>query len=621
MKTKSVDKLSPCGGINSPEWESFTRDSAINIFRSWKSDCWQGDLQKALRVYTDRELAEIREHGYNGIWLHQKLSDYTPSRLFAEFGTARDRYLDVLDRLIQRAQRHNIGVYLYLLEPRAIETNDPFWKNHTELRGQFWKQPGSNREYYALCSSHPTVKQYLHDSMLQLTRQLSGLAGFFVITAGEDFSTCICKLWKRSHFQRVIAGQPLTEMETDLSCPRCKARTIPEIISDLLNLLYDGIISGNPGCKMLAWDWGWDRLPYQRAEVSIVKRIHKDIIFLSDFEIGGSRTILGRKRPVNEYSLSYAGPSPRFLKHFRFSRKNGCRIGAKLQVGTTHELATVPNLPLIRSLYRKVAWARAAGLDAVLATWNMGNMRTLNTYAFGQSFAVSKLFNQHIFYHVIIRRYLGARESELLLFMRAWKCFEKAMNYYPYSTPFIYGGPINYAPAYWLMPRSIQGTPTGMSCDARERGDDLDSCRGGYTVEEIIHGFEMLITHWQRGMFFYRHALLKCRTVHAQEEYRSALCALCAFKSALNVYRLYEVCLRWDAGKSWKAYRNLCEQERDNCQTLLPILKRDKRLGFHAECQQFLFSEKLVKKKLAILSGYINNACNLQKNPLKNSRL
>lgn len=115
--------------------------SSINIIRSRKGHCWSGDLNHALQVYTDRELSQIREHGYNGIWLNQKLSEYTPSRIIPEFGKNSARYLDVLGKLIQRARKHDIGVYLYLLEPRALLKKDPFWRKHPDLKGQFWEEP------------------------------------------------------------------------------------------------------------------------------------------------------------------------------------------------------------------------------------------------------------------------------------------------------------------------------------------------------------------------------------------------------------------------------------------------------------------------------------------------
>ena len=35
------------------------------------------------------------------------------------------------------------------------------------------------------------------------------------------------------------------------------------------------------------------------------------------------------------------------------ARERGLRVMAKLQLGTTHELATVPSLPLIGNLYDK----------------------------------------------------------------------------------------------------------------------------------------------------------------------------------------------------------------------------------------------------------------------------
>ena len=92
-----------------------------------------------------------------------------------------------------------------------------------------------------------------------------------------------------------------------------------------------------------------------------------------------------------------------------------------------------------------------------MATWNFGNMRTLNTYAFGQA-VKKKQINRAVFYNDIVRRYLRITPAEVTGLKKAWALFAQAMDNYPFSIAFLYEGPVNYAPVHWLLPRKTKGT-------------------------------------------------------------------------------------------------------------------------------------------------------------------
>ncbi len=59
------------------------------------------------------------------------------------------------------------------------------------------------------------------------------------------------------------------------------------------------------------------------TDKQIVSLLDPGIILLSDFEIGGSTTVLGKQRYVDEYSLGYVGPSPRFREKALLAREGG----------------------------------------------------------------------------------------------------------------------------------------------------------------------------------------------------------------------------------------------------------------------------------------------------------
>lgn len=573
----------------------------INIFRSPVTSCWDGDLDSGVENIDDYELEGIASHGYNGIWLHQPLKDYTPSGIFSEFGRKSGHYLRLLEKLSIRASKHGVRIYMYLLEPRAMSIDDPFWEKHPELRGQYFFQPGLEREYYALCSSQPMVREYLYDS-LQKTCSMIDM-DFFSITAAEDFSACIGKLVGEMQAREIHCCEPDGSMVKN-DCPLCSRRTGAEIIAELLNTMHAGITAGNPKAELIAWDWGWRKLPWPDTEKKILDSIHKDIIYISDFEIGGERQF-PRKKRIYEYSLSYVGPSETFSRLTKYADKQGRRVGAKLQIGATHELATVPNLPLMHNLWQKVDAAKKHNATVSFSTWNLGTYRTLNTWLFGHAFKLPESMSWTEFLNMACN-YLSVPFEMSEKLELAWACFERAMEYLPYNVPMLYQGPINYAPAYWLPPRQIKGTPMGMSCHIQKRGDDLDYCCGDYSLDEVIQLFGNLVENWHKGLPYLEELKDRLPEVSARfmEEYNTACCIYHVYRSVLNVFRAFRLCRAW-AENMEEEYRLICADELKNCRRLLPYLESDARLGMHLECKAYFFNAKSVTKKISRLAKYL----------------
>lgn len=581
--------------------------SNINIFRSAVTSCWEGDLNSGIERIDDRELGEIAEHGYNGIWIHQPLRDYTPSKIFPEFGHSSDKYLLRLEELINRAARYGIKIYMYLLEPRAMEANDPFWENHQELKGQFFFQEGFNRKYYALCSSLSHVREYLFDSLKLITKRLD--MNFFCITAAEDFNTCIGKLCCQEYAKKGYPSleEKLTDAEININCPQCSQRKASEIIAELINTLYDGISAGNPSAKLLAWDWGWRKLPWQNTEKEILDSLNKNIIYVSDFEIGGSKNSDQLKGGIYEYSLSYTGPAEVFSELTSYAREQKLITGAKFQIGTTHELASVPNLPLIRNLWKKIDRAKSLNIHAAIATWNIGTYRTLNTYLFGHAFNSEKPMKWEEFVDLAFN-FLGIPRNVSDGLVKAWDTFSEAMSFFPYSVPLLYFGPINYSPSYWLPPCKTKGSYMGLSCIMWERGDNLDLCLGPYSLEEVISSFTQLVSLWQQGVTYYEKVKSELDSLPDKfvEEYNSAVCTYHVYRSSLNIFKLYSLCRDWQENML-NAYIEICEDEVMNCIALLPLLEKDFRLGMHLECKEYMFDRISVAKKINKLKGYIED--------------
>src|SRR5262249_25500290 len=114
--------------------------------------------------------------------------------------------LENLRKLVARARRYGIGVYLYLNEPRAMPL--AFFEQHPELRGV------TEGDFAALCTSTPAVQEFLVEGLASVFRAVPDLAGVFTITASENLTNC----WSHGRGE---------------ACPRCRERSPAAVIAEV----------------------------------------------------------------------------------------------------------------------------------------------------------------------------------------------------------------------------------------------------------------------------------------------------------------------------------------------------------------------------------------------------
>jgi hypothetical protein len=313
---------------------------------------------------------------------------------------------------------------------------------------------------------------------------------------------------------------------------------------------------------------------------------------LADFERGGRRRVrlrtagctVDREIPVDEYSLAYIGPSDRFLGTFAAARARRRPCYAKLQIGTTHEIATVPNLPLIPNLYRKFAALRRLGVPGLLGCWNFGNAPTLNTFAAGRLMQDPPPASEETFLTATARDYFPRCAPGRVA--AAWRHFSAAMEFHPFSMPFVYLGPVNYAPVcpWRLEPpaRPLQGSWYVLE----DYGDRLADCCGPFSPLEVECLLAALVRRWRRGLTELDAGLAPAASErHAGEEQRVAHMIACQFRSALHLFRFQRLRDAWLAAPTAdraRAWQNVARAEVANLRACLPLVEADPRLGWHA---------------------------------------
>ena len=568
------------------------RGDALRIWRSPYSDFYKDETLHAAKVYTQDYLQELAGAGFNAIWIHAYLRDVAPTKVFPELGRNSAAHLRSLRTVMRRAERTGIRLFLYMQPPMGMPARAAFWRKHPEARGVTKRDSGAS----AMCTSEPKVRAFLREAAETLSRRLPGLGGAILITASEYLAHC----YSQYPIQHDITYWP--KPTKPLGCPRCARRHPREIVADVVNSIHGGFHAAGNNAQVIAWNWSWSMYE-QDPQKQIVDMLPRDVTLMAGFERGGWKTILGKTRVIDEYALSYAGPSERFVASVKTARRRGLKTMAKLQIGVTHELGTVPNLPLIGSLYEKARAMRRMKVASYVGCWNFGNMLTANTAAFNHFLGAKRLLPRPQALAGFARDYLPGCDAQGVA--AAWHTFREAMDHYPFCIPFLYEAPLTYAVAHPIEPGPIRPAGVGPAWRLVPRGDELQGTFGPYTLGEIIQGLRALSRLWWQGVEAFENAVAGCDTPAALQELNSARMAGHCFQSGRNLYRAYRLRRKWSDSR----LEPLRAVMRDECEHLpgaLRIAEADRRMGFHSGCQRYLFTPSGIRGKLRRLKELLS---------------
>ena len=595
-----------------PTW---TLPQSPAIWRNPESDFYGDEPLNALEVYTEEKLRAIAAQGFNAIWLRGQLYDLMPeSTIFPNLNRANAKErIQNLRELIRRGRESGIGVYLYFSEPLALPADSVFWKENPDCMGEINRESIWEEKQVSLCTSLPKVRKFLDEAIGGVLESLAGLAGVILITASEHPTHC----WSRCFVRKL--GDGFSDEDTgSVQCPRCASRQPAEIVAELLEIWAKAAGRIDPKPRILAWNWSWS-MWYEDPQAQVIERLPKNVELMVDWERGGEKETLGKIIPIDEYTISYAGPSRRCLESLQFARGRGVPVHAKLQIGTTHEIATVPNLPLIEKLHEKLCGLVRYDIAGIMACWNFGCSLTLNSYAVGFFRRnPKKSMDKKWFMEELIRGYFGDVDSQAIT--RAWADFGTIFDNFPFSITFLYVGPMNYAPAYplWL---EYHDKPMGPSWIEHEPwGDRLEDCFGPFTLEEIIDALDSMAGKWEQALKNYQKALTEKGTDSTQthrriEELSCARMIGVHLKSATNIFRFHQ----WRRGVMEKSNLQppctvrmderavgIFSSELENVRAALELVESDARLGYHQECHTYMCSADKLREKINMLQSQLD---------------
>ena len=528
-------------------------------------------LDPSLDPYPDTLLQRYADLGVNGVWLHVVLRDLAPSAEFPEFGMGHEKRLKNLAALVARAKRFNIGIYLYMNEPRAMPAE--FFKvaGRGEMAGVV------EGDHTAMCTSHPAVRKWLGDSLTHVFKTVPDLAGVFTITASENFTNCA------SHGQSA-------------ACPHCKTRKASEIIAEVNATIEQGVDAGAPNAKFIAWDWGWP----DGMTPGIIKGLAASTWLMSVSEWSLPIDRGGVKSAIGEYSISAVGPGPRAKRHWALAQERGLKAIAKVQASNTWELSAVPYLPAYELIAKHAGNLSKQEIDGVMLSWSLGGYPSPNLEIFQR--VGGKEDPETVLSDLAVRQFgaMGALHAR-----KAWALFSDAFTEFPYSGATLYNGPQQFGPANLLFaePTHYRSTMIGFPYD------DLAGWRGPYSTPVFIGQFEKVISGWKAGLTELEIAADSAppdKVASARAEVRLARAAALHFMSARNQSLFVQArealanptIAQLERSRLTKMLGDVLEEEAACAKELYYLQRQDSRIGFEASNDYYYLPRDLMESFL-----------------------
>ncbi len=531
------------------------------------------ELLNDVNYYPDEYLNRLAHDGTNGIWIYSRLSDLVKTDIIPEYGLDSDKRIAKLKKIIDRCKRYGIKVYILFIEPASLP--DELYKKHPDMGGifQWWSNS------YTFCTSSENGAKYCIEAMQKLCESLPELGGIIDISVGERLTTC-------------------ASITPDL-CPRCRGKSRAEVLAHTVDLLREGMRRANTKAEFISWSYGhrdWELAPI----AEYVEKTPKDVIIMQSFEEKGVATQLGKERIGIDYWLSYTGPSERYKISADIAKKTGKEMYAKMQVCCSHELATVPYIPVPGILFDKYN----TNVSGVMQCWYFGNYPSLMSKAAGELSFIDDFSDKKGFLKHLAGIYFGNGQAEDAV--NAWKFFEEGYKNYPFNIMFSYYGPAHDGVVWELQlkPKNYPLSRSWLYKDAAE-GDRIGECLFNcHTIDETVTLLGLINKNWNKGL-----EVLPSNVPKEQASVAKALSVL--FASAENIMNFYR--LRYILAENpensldiLNQMKKLVYDEIENSKKMIPLCEEDYRLGYHSEAESFKFFPAQLKKRINSLNTLLN---------------
>lgn len=538
------------------------------------------ELADNVDYYPEAYLNRLAHEGVNGLWLTVELKDISRTEFTPDGAPDAEKRLAKLKRTVEKCLRYGIKTYIFMIEPAAWKVNDPLLRKFPELGGA--PMDGSLR---CFCPSSAAAQRFLYQSVNYIFRRIPELGGIINISLGERATTCLSSI-------------PIdnSRLKHELNCPRCAKKTRSEVVFNTIDPMVRGMRDAAPEADFICWYYL--PLPQEQPDWTFeLTHLPENTILMYNFESGGKKEQLGKMCVAGDYWLSYVGPSENFEKMARMAHQHGVGMGAKLQVSSSHELATVPYIPVPGQLYRKYAAIKKLGANTVMQCWYFGNHPGLMNKAAGM-LAFEDFNAGEDDFLMRLARPLWNKNAGIMT--RIWKKTSAAFRNYPFSNRMQYYGPFHCGVVWPLFP-SKQYLPLSPTWKiGLVSGDTIGECLDNHSLAEAVDLVSKMSDSWHEATqeaaslrIFYEGNPERSRDIDLIE----AIDLL--FRSAKDILLFY-----WlrETSRGFSAeMHNIIEQEIAISERMAVLCEKDPRLGFHSEAENYVFYPEKLKARVAFL--------------------
>ena len=542
------------------------------------------ELLNDIDYYPEEYLNKLAHEGINGVWLSMYFRDF-PSTIFPTHGKNWEKRLAKLKLTVQRCKRYGIRIFVYVSEPKSFGTNH--WnvpieeaEGHPEVIGSADKRL-AHGNVARFCTSNPTAQQYLRDSITALFTAVPDLGGMINIIFGEDNGGC--------------ATMKMYDWTCD--CPVCSQRSVGDIYREIANTMAGAMHAINPEAEMIEWFYAPGSRDGSKLAANIVEATKdwpKDCSLMLNFESGGISEQLGKGRNVFDYSLAYLGPS----QLFREVASHAARPAAKLQVGCSHEDASVPFIPVPSNLYEKYKAMNELNVSSVMQCWYFGNYPGLMNKAAGELSFRPFPQSEDAFLQELAAP-LWREHAPVAV--EAWKHFAAGYRSFPANIGFAWYGPMHHSIAWPLYLFPVDGgiSPSWLLKNFPEVSGDRvgETLIYQHTLAEGITLCNQMREEWQKGVE--KLASLETAVSHISDRVADIILAkaiLLQIKATCDFLQFYSLRedMLYNKHDNLATMKKIVLDEIANSREMITLCKRDSRLGYHSEAEGYLFfPEKL----------------------------
>lgn len=582
------------------------------------SRCFFGPIKRPPRLrdelmddqdyYPENYLNRLAHEGVNGLWLTVEFRDLCRTSITPDYGAQAEPRLAKLRRTVDACRRYGIRTYVFCIEPRAWTQEDAaILERHPEL-GRGGSSYDSRRLF---CPFSEVARQYLTEAVGGLFRAVPHLGGLINISHGERATTCLGSL------SAIGDGR--------MQCPVCSQKQPWEILHATLEPMAEAMHAAAPTADLISWlympqpqgpvrsalaDWVYD----------IPAHTPPGVILQFNFESGVRRTVFGRELIGGDYWLSNPGPSDRFERIARTAREHGTPVSAKIQTGCSHEVASIPFVPIPGMIHRKFAAMRRLGVSASMLCWYFGNYPGAMNRAAGELSFEPFPESEDDFLRHLAQPDWGA-DAEVVA--AAWKELAAGYEHYPLTNLFQYYGPMHDGPVWplHLRPQDAPLSPSWLLASTQTRlpwppsGDRVGEAFGEcLTLPEVVELCRRISTAWDRGT-----AMLTALAPHWQGNRDRLLdiglteALAIQFRSGFHILRFYELrerLFRLDDSRTGapllEEMADLLRRELAGGERLVELCEADSRLGFHSEAEGYKYFPDKIRWRLGQVRGVLD---------------